>query len=203
MWTRLGGPATDHRPSLGSCGRHMSTCAASRGPPTTFPHEKTRLREETGFYSVSPNIQWADCNPLGLVATTAAGPTGRATTRSGMTRTRGATRLGTPGRLARVATGSRLATLGLTLVATPLRRTGLLDAHVGSFVTHGVNGTTELTSNPGSLVIPIVLAQERQFLSAPDVSAVGSATGAASDLMTGRRTTSSGLGLSSHFILLV
>jgi len=68
-----------------------------------------------------------------------------------------------------------------TVVTSPDGRRRLLDAQVTGLVTHGINGTTELTSNPGSFVVPVVLAHEGDILPAPHVATFCIATRTTSD----------------------
>jgi hypothetical protein len=69
-----------------------------------------------------------------------------------------------------------------TFVPFPNRWLRFADAQIDSFVTHGINGTSDLTGNPFGFVVTIVLAHESAFASGPGAgaSAAGTATNGAS-----------------------
>ncbi len=94
---------------------------------------------------------------------------------TGTTHRRGTPRAGALGSLLRITllSGSRAASSRFTerirsaTIASPHRRIGFLQMHVNGFVTDRIDRTTELTTDPGSLILAIVLPHEGHFFSAP------------------------------------
>ena len=73
-------------------------------------------------------------------------------------------------------TGGATGRLGGTSVASPDRRIRFPNVQVRSFVTHGIDRTAKLTSDPGGLVIAVVFPHESDLFSGPRTTAANAAT---------------------------